>query len=344
MADDSATMALHEDTITVAAASVTHASPSALGGHDQGDLAHELYMLSTNFLLYVALVIVTAMLQRIYFPETFERPAQPPSDVEYYSVPAPGGGGGEDGEDGEDAENQDAASLLPPKRSGKKPQRSVSWSTLAQVVDVTAGPDNETLTKKDVFGRLVACFFGLNVPFVIWGVMQERLLTRPYRGEYFIYSYGLVFLNRCISFVISGGLMLAVKPNLSSSITYEFSFPSVTNMLSSWCQYEALKCVERTLPLPLLLLLLLLLLLAHRATTATPPLPPPYNLTHSLLFQVRDVSHPAAVQVLQNRAHHAHGQVPRQQVVRAPRLRRRRAHRRRHRHLHDVDREPQPRG
>ncbi|CAN0363362.1 unnamed protein product, partial [Ectocarpus sp. 13 AM-2016] len=29
----------------------------------------------------------------------------------------------------------------------------------------------------------------------------------------------------------------------SKALAYEYSFPAVSNMLSSWCQYEALKYV-----------------------------------------------------------------------------------------------------
>ena len=38
---------------------------------------------------------------------------------------------------------------------------------------------------------------------------------------------------------------LYLKPRRSSSIViYEFSFPAISNMLSSWCQYEALRYVS----------------------------------------------------------------------------------------------------
>lgn len=40
-------------------------------------------------------------------------------------------------------------------------------------------------------------------------------------------------------------LMLYLKPRRShSTVIYEFSFPSISNMLSSWCQYEALRYVS----------------------------------------------------------------------------------------------------
>ena len=70
------------------------------------------------------------------------------------------------------------------------------------------------------------------------------MLTRPYNGEYFSSSYGLVFLNRLGGFIISGILLYGFKPPNTRAVVYEFSFPSVSNMLSSWCQYEALHYVS----------------------------------------------------------------------------------------------------
>ena len=74
------------------------------------------------------------------------------------------------------------------------------------------------------------------------------MLTRRYprhSGEYFTYSYALVFTNRFWTLVMSGLLLLYLKPRTSrTTVIYEYSFPSISNMLSSWCQYEALRYVS----------------------------------------------------------------------------------------------------
>ena len=74
------------------------------------------------------------------------------------------------------------------------------------------------------------------------------MLTRRYpriTGEYFTYSYALVFTNRFWTLIMSGMLLVYFKPRTSrSTIIYEYSFPSISNMLSSWCQYEALRYVS----------------------------------------------------------------------------------------------------
>jgi hypothetical protein len=56
-------------------------------------------------------------------------------------------------------------------------------------------------------------------------------------------SYGLVFTNRAIGLVFSGAMLYYTRPRWSKAVAYEYSLPAVTNMLSSWCQYEALKFV-----------------------------------------------------------------------------------------------------
>ena len=108
--------------------------------------------------------------------------------------------------------------------------------------------EQKNTSKSGVLRRLAFCVIMLNVTFVTWGVLQERMLTRRYprfTGEFFTYSYALVFTSRFWTLIMSGFLMLYLKPRTSSStIIYEYSFPSISNMLSSWCQYEALRYVS----------------------------------------------------------------------------------------------------
>ena len=77
---------------------------------------------------------------------------------------------------------------------------------------------------------------------------QERMLTRKYprlTGEDFTYSYALVFTNRFWTMIMSGMLLVYLKPRTSrSTVIYEYCLPSISNMLSSWCQYEALRYVS----------------------------------------------------------------------------------------------------
>merc|ERR1719498_218760 len=51
-------------------------------------------------------------------------------------------------------------------------------------------------------------------------------------------------MNRLGGLVLSTFLMYYFKVEWVKSPLWEYSFPSVANMLSSWCQYEALKYVS----------------------------------------------------------------------------------------------------
>ena len=97
------------------------------------------------------------------------------------------------------------------------------------------------------------CFVGLQMCYLLWGVCQERLLTVPFvmvdsadEAHFFKFSQYLVFSNRVVAFCISLTLFCCSKSRASSGTSpwppfYLFSFSSISNTLSSWCQYEALK-------------------------------------------------------------------------------------------------------
>lgn len=75
-------------------------------------------------------------------------------------------------------------------------------------------------------------------------------MTRDYDGQMFENSQFLVFCNRIAALFIVlplHWLQVGVKCNPFESghgaPFFEFSFASVSNILSSWCQYEALKYV-----------------------------------------------------------------------------------------------------
>jgi len=211
-----------------------------LHGNDAGT---ELYVLATNFLLYIALVILTILLQKMYFPHTL--PGEEGGTVPTHHADDPA-----DDVPGMELEpltsetREVALEDLPDKiERPKTMRRSSSLGEIASMIDFQ-NFNQEQMTKKDVLGRLFNCGIGLNLSFLIWGILQERMLTRPYNGEYFSSSYGLVFLNRLGGFIISGILLYGFKPPNTRAVVYEFSFPSVSNMLSSWCQYEALHYVS----------------------------------------------------------------------------------------------------
>lgn len=190
----------------------------------------ELYLLATNFLLYTAMVIVVILVCRIYFPEWLEgREELRPRTFDYRVAEEQDYFDDEDDElDGKDGDDEDS----------DETEQHANYFEFQP----------ETMTRSQVLQRLAFCCFMLNATFVTWGALQERMLTRRYpryTGEYFTYSYALVFTNRFWTLAMSILLWLYFRPRRSQSVViYEYSFPSISNMLSSWCQYEALRYVS----------------------------------------------------------------------------------------------------
>lgn len=210
-------------------------------GHDTvGDI---FYTLSVNFLLYVVLIIVFYMLVRFYLEEETNH-SEIISRKGYARVSTI--------DDIELPPNDTSSSegkVLPPVE-----QAAVNSSEDSSASGPGGNFRNSFLefndwgetegTKQEVLQRLAFCSVGLVVTFSIWGLVQERMLTQTYDGAYFEFTYGLVFLNRLGGFLLSALLMRVYQVKWVPSPLWEYSFPSVANMLSSWCQYEALKYVS----------------------------------------------------------------------------------------------------
>lgn len=63
-------------------------------------------------------------------------------------------------------------------------------------------------------------------------------------GHRFRDSQFLVFVNRVLAFLLSGAYLLATQQPRHLAPLYKYSFCSFSNIMSSWCQYEALKFVS----------------------------------------------------------------------------------------------------
>jgi solute carrier family 35 (adenosine 3'-phospho 5'-phosphosulfate transporter), member B2 len=215
----------------------------------------ELYMLATNFLLYVSLVIITVIVAQIYFPETLVRRSGR-------------GGARRHSSDDDRISSVERVQLLDQTTNNEK--RRVGSDDEDEDYDLDEDEQEDTspeprpfhrassstpfefqqgsLSRAQVLRRLFFCCVALNITFIIWGALQERMLTRRYpryTGEYFTYSYALVFTNRFWTLIMSAALMYSFKPKRSSTtLVYEYAYPSISNMLSSWCQYEALRYVS----------------------------------------------------------------------------------------------------
>mmetsp|Transcript_5370 Transcript_5370/g.15868 ORF Transcript_5370/g.15868 Transcript_5370/m.15868 type:complete len:354 (+) Transcript_5370:49-1110(+) len=96
-------------------------------------------------------------------------------------------------------------------------------------------------------------FYSLGVlgTLAAYGLLQERIMVYPYDGEYFTVSIFLVFCNRVAAIVFSI-FMIVIRGDSfrNKAPLWKYMVVSLSNVTSSYCQYEALKWV--TFPVQML--------------------------------------------------------------------------------------------
>jgi solute carrier family 35 (adenosine 3'-phospho 5'-phosphosulfate transporter), member B2 len=104
------------------------------------------------------------------------------------------------------------------------------------------------------WGKLGFCFAGLQASYLVWGVVQEQLMTTEYSIGKFRSSTFCVFANRFLALIISMLIVGYQKYNSIESVGeskvvkdvpfYYYAPSSLSNTISSWAQYEALKFIS----------------------------------------------------------------------------------------------------
>ncbi|XP_063597622.1 adenosine 3'-phospho 5'-phosphosulfate transporter 1-like isoform X1 [Penaeus indicus] len=99
------------------------------------------------------------------------------------------------------------------------------------------------------FVQLMFCFVGLQVSYLTWGVLQEKIMTKEYQNSdgsigHFKDSQFLVFVNRILAFMLAASYLGLTRQPRHTAPIYKYSYCSFSNIMSSWCQYEALKYVS----------------------------------------------------------------------------------------------------
>ncbi|RXI04448.1 hypothetical protein DVH24_038722 [Malus domestica] len=88
---------------------------------------------------------------------------------------------------------------------------------------------------------------GIMTTLVTYGVLQEKIMRVPYGDDkaFFKYSLFLVFCNRITTSAVSAGVLWARKKALDPvAPVYKYGLVSISNILTTTCQYEALKYVS----------------------------------------------------------------------------------------------------
>ncbi|MPC67881.1 Adenosine 3'-phospho 5'-phosphosulfate transporter 1 [Portunus trituberculatus] len=96
--------------------------------------------------------------------------------------------------------------------------------------------------------QLSFCFLGLQMSYLTWGVLQEKIMTKEYHNSegsigHFKDSQFLVFVNRILAFMLAAMYLTCTRQPRHTAPIYKYSYCSFSNIMSSWCQYEALKYV-----------------------------------------------------------------------------------------------------
>lgn len=130
------------------------------------------------------------------------------------------------------------------------------------LLPLTAQEDKQDHLNLGTILSFIACFSGLQVSFVVWGLMQERIIKYGYSStgdskefSRFKSSQFLVLCNRFAGLLLSS-LILVLFERRSFKFNSSFqkivsaknwaplftcSYSSLSNVMSSWFQYEALK-------------------------------------------------------------------------------------------------------
>jgi adenosine 3'-phospho 5'-phosphosulfate transporter B2 len=97
--------------------------------------------------------------------------------------------------------------------------------------------------------QLIGCFIGLQISYLTWGLLQEKILTQKYIDSIgnigqFSDSQFLVFVNRSLAFAVALLCITFFKQPTHKAPLYKYSYCAFSNIMSSWCQYEALKFIS----------------------------------------------------------------------------------------------------
>jgi len=80
---------------------------------------------------------------------------------------------------------------------------------------------------------------------LVYGVIQERIMSESYDGEMFKTSVFLVFCNRAVAIAYAAGMIKAKQEDFANKAPlWKYVAISISNVAATWCQYEALKYVS----------------------------------------------------------------------------------------------------
>jgi len=122
----------------------------------------------------------------------------------------------------------------------------MSQSTDLQL-KIESEEESEITRQRKATIRMALYAAGILGSLIVYGLLQERIITRPYgdEGAKFKSSAYLVFNNRVVAVIIAMVLLLRHRETFKNQAPLlSFAGVSVSNTIATFCQYEALKYVS----------------------------------------------------------------------------------------------------
>ena len=98
------------------------------------------------------------------------------------------------------------------------------------------------------------CFFGLQISYLIWGIMQELIMDTKFKptplnpSGMFPSATFCVFSNRCLAIIVAAIICRVKYGSFQSGAPLIYFTPcAISNTISSWGQYQALSYVSFSL-------------------------------------------------------------------------------------------------
>lgn len=139
-------------------------------------------------------------------------------------------------------------------RSDKDIEAAETSNQLIHDHRVSKDIDRKNDPNREYYFKLLFCFIGLQVSYILWGITQENLMTAEYKLGKFKSSSFCVFANRLLALLIAFAIVAFrsvnqnqhdPKQKVVKDVPFYYYAPSsLSNTISSWAQYESLKYVS----------------------------------------------------------------------------------------------------
>jgi adenosine 3'-phospho 5'-phosphosulfate transporter B2 len=115
------------------------------------------------------------------------------------------------------------------------------------LTDPMTSKPSSVMQSQSQMTRIAMCVVGVVGSLIVYGILQERIMTRPYgvESEYFKYSVFLVLSNRVLSASLAAAILAYTKGMVQPAAPiWKYAGVSASNVLATTCQYEALRYVS----------------------------------------------------------------------------------------------------